>query len=231
MSVTNSNNTNYWHNDHLIKYFVSWQSSERLVPSYIECLALNGNTIKHYISWTIKCIREIKHFQTVDLTKFLMCSVYPNMGTISGTTHIQTIFSFSPGTGKHFTDNALCSPDDFVMQLIHILHLFMIIFFYKLPEGKIQSQIWRMGGGGEVREWVPLFLSNNQETPCPETYEHDRRSEVVVWWYTKQYGGPFCCKTFPVSNKHLSQSITSINQHCLVQVHLITLAFHTSVGF
>jgi hypothetical protein len=25
----------------------------------------------------------------------------------------------------------------------------------------------------------PLFLSNDQETPCPERHKHDRRSEVV----------------------------------------------------
>jgi len=46
------------------------------------------------------------HFQTLDLTKFLMCSVDLNMDTISGTTHIK-IFSFSLSIGKQFTDNAL----------------------------------------------------------------------------------------------------------------------------
>jgi len=42
-------------------------------------------------------------------------------GTISVTTHIRTIFNASPGIGKYFIGNALCSSDDSVTQLIHIL--------------------------------------------------------------------------------------------------------------
>jgi len=34
-------------------------------------------------------------------------------------------------------------------------------------------------GEREAREWVPLFLSNDQETPCPERHKHDGKSEVV----------------------------------------------------
>jgi len=30
---------------------------------------------------------------------------------------------FSPGTDKHFTGNAICSSDDSIKQLIHILNL------------------------------------------------------------------------------------------------------------
>jgi len=86
------------------------------------------------------------HFQTVDLTKFLTCSAGLNMGTVSGTTHIKTIFSFSPGTEKHFTGNALCSSDDSVTQLIHNLHFFTLnSVLYKTLQNKrkSRSQIWR----------------------------------------------------------------------------------------
>jgi len=64
------------------------------------------------------------------------------MGTNSGTTHVQTIFSFSPGTGKHFTNNALCSSDDSVTQLIHTLRYFTINnSFYKPPGEKIRMKV------------------------------------------------------------------------------------------
>jgi len=53
-------------------------------------------------------------FRTLDLKEFLMCSVDLNMGAISGTIHIQTIFSLSPGICKHFSAEALCSSDDSV---------------------------------------------------------------------------------------------------------------------
>jgi hypothetical protein len=49
--------------------------------------------MKH-ISSTMKCIRDIDNEQTPDITDFLICSVHLNMGIISGTTHIKTIFSF-----------------------------------------------------------------------------------------------------------------------------------------
>jgi hypothetical protein len=56
------------------------------------------------------------------------------MGTIGGTTHIKTIFSFWTGTGKHFIGNALCSSDDSVMQLTHILKNFTVNMFKKNKE-------------------------------------------------------------------------------------------------
>jgi len=52
------------------------------------------------------------YFQTLEFTEFLMCSVDVSMVTISCTTHMKTIFSFSSGIGKHLIDNALCSSDD-----------------------------------------------------------------------------------------------------------------------
>jgi len=103
------------------------------------------------------------HFQTLDPTKFLMCSADLNMGTISGTTRIKTIFSFWTGIGKHFIGNALCRSADSVMQLSHTFHILTISnAFHKLRQEKIQrSQIWRTRG---TREWVPVFLSNDQGT-------------------------------------------------------------------
>jgi hypothetical protein len=57
------------------------------------------------------------------------------MGTTSGKTHIQTIFSFWLGTGKHFLGKALCSSENFVMQLSQILHSFAANnVFYELSE-------------------------------------------------------------------------------------------------
>jgi hypothetical protein len=47
---------------------------------------------------------------------------------------------------------------------------------YKLPGETIwRNQIWKNMG---AREWVPLLLSNDQETPCPERHEH-KRSEMM----------------------------------------------------
>jgi hypothetical protein len=57
----------------------------------------------------LSALEKSIHFQILDLTKFLMCSVDINMGIISGTTHIKMIFNSLPATGKEFTVNALCS--------------------------------------------------------------------------------------------------------------------------
>jgi len=63
-------------------------------------------------------------FQTLDFTKFLMCSVDLNMDTVSGMTHIKMIFSFSPGVSKHFIGNPLCSSNNPVKQPNLIFSLF-----------------------------------------------------------------------------------------------------------
>jgi len=63
------------------------------------------------------------------------------MGTISGTTHIKMIFSFSPSNGKHFIGNTHCSSDNSVKQHIHVLHFFMTKnVLYNFPEEKIQRR-------------------------------------------------------------------------------------------
>jgi hypothetical protein len=43
-------------------------------------------------------LEKLTHIQTLNLTKFLMCSVDLNMGTNRGTTHIKRIFSFWAGS-------------------------------------------------------------------------------------------------------------------------------------
>jgi hypothetical protein len=54
------------------------------------------------------------------------------MGTINDMTHIKTMLSFSPGTGKNFIGNALCSSDNIIL-LIHILQFSTI---KKTPRNK-----------------------------------------------------------------------------------------------
>jgi hypothetical protein len=51
------------------------------------------------------------------------------------------------------------------------------IVFYKPPRRKNLEESNPENKGS--REWIPLFLSNNQETPCPKRYKHDGRSKVV----------------------------------------------------
>jgi hypothetical protein len=99
------------------------------------------------------------HFQTLVLTKFLMCSAISIWAPlVAGTTHIKTIFSFLTGTGSHFIGNELCSSDDSVTQLIHILHFLKINnVSLKHPGGIIQkSQIWRTNG---ARTTSDIFLA------------------------------------------------------------------------
>jgi hypothetical protein len=90
--------------------------------------------------------------------------------------HIKMIFSFLPRTDKHIAGNTLHSSDNSVMQLIQLLHFF-VTCLYKPAEERIQnSQIWLMRG---ARKWVSLFLSNDEEVPCPKRHEYSLRSEVV----------------------------------------------------
>jgi len=83
------------------------------------------------------------------------------MVTISGTTHIKTILSFSPGTGEHFIGNKLHSSDKSDVQFIHILHLFMVnsVTFKPSPEESNMENEWD-------QRMVPVVLSNDKGTPC-----------------------------------------------------------------
>jgi hypothetical protein len=100
------------------------------------CLALKGSKIKHYIPSTTQCIGKSIHFQTMDITKYLMYSADLLIwAPLVALAHIRTIFSFWTGIGKHFIGNALCSSDDSVM-LIHVLYFFMINSVLYKPLGR-----------------------------------------------------------------------------------------------
>jgi hypothetical protein len=74
------------------------------------------------------------------------------MGIISGTTHMQKIISFSPGTGKHFPGSALCSCGNSVTHFIHILQIFIIKNVFYKPPPKInpkESNVENEGAGNE----------------------------------------------------------------------------------
>jgi hypothetical protein len=120
-----------------------------------------------------------EHFQTLDLTKFLTCSLYLSRGTISETTHIKIIFNFSLGIGKHFIGKALCSSDD-----CHATHSHFHPFHYEqclIQTSRRKKNLEESNLENEgAREYVPSpFLSNDQEIPCPERYEQDALKELA----------------------------------------------------
>jgi len=126
--------------------------------------------MKHYKFSTIKCLGELDIFSDTGPHKVPYVLSRCQYGIISGTTHIKTIFSFSPDTGKRFICNALCNSDHSFTQLLRILH-FMALndVFYKPTDENIQrSQIWRTKGPGNG----PPFLSNDEGTSCPERHEY-----------------------------------------------------------
>jgi hypothetical protein len=76
------------------------------------------------------------------------------------------IFSVLSGIGKYFIGHALCNSDDSVMQLVHILHFFMINSFLFKPSEKKHPEESNLEKKG-AREWVSLFVSNSQDSPFP----------------------------------------------------------------
>jgi hypothetical protein len=62
--------------------------------------------MKFYIPSIIKCTREVETVSSTGPYE-VSCLLSRCQGTISGTTRIKTIFSFSPDTGKYFIGNAL----------------------------------------------------------------------------------------------------------------------------
>jgi len=93
----------------------------------------------------MKCIGETDTLSSTGPHKLSYMFRDLNMDTISGVTHVKMLLTVPPVTGKCFIDNAFCSTDDSVTQLIHISHFFKISsVLYKAPEEKIQrSQIYR----------------------------------------------------------------------------------------
>jgi len=91
----------------------------------------------------------------------------------------------------------------------------------------------------------PLFLSNDQETPCPEKHEHDRRSEVahhvigklfpqgrdIVLEYHMAYHPMLLQETSCLFQMLVPTRHISVNRCCLVWISLINLVLNTGVGF
>jgi len=77
-----------------------------------------------------------------------------NMGAIIGTTHIKTKSSFSPSIGKKCTANSICSSDDAVTYVIHILHFLRYAVSFKNSEKKNPNELnmekERSGNGSPV---------------------------------------------------------------------------------
>jgi hypothetical protein len=80
------------------------------------------------------------------------------MDTISGTTHIKTIFSFWTGDVRNFIGNALCISNDSVTQLIHTVYFSIIISVVSNLRNKYPVY-WNLENEG-TRYWSPLFLFN-----------------------------------------------------------------------
>jgi len=98
-----------------------------------------------------------------------------NMVIHSGTTHIKKIFTFSPGNGISLVMHAAA-------LRCHATHSHFALFMinnglYKRSEKRNPEESDLENEG--AREWVPLFLPNDQETPCPGRHEYDGRCEVM----------------------------------------------------
>jgi hypothetical protein len=141
---------------------------------YTECPGFNYNKIKNYTSATIKCFRHIDIFLNTGLHEAPYVLSRSQYGTISGTKHIKMIFIFSPRSGKNFIGKALCSSDDSIMQLIHILHFFTIkvVFFFQIPRRKIpdESDLKNEGSG------------KRSPCSCPRIRSWSRKSRKRPKW-------------------------------------------------
>jgi hypothetical protein len=143
-----------------------------------------------------------------------MCSV--DLSTAPFVTHIEMIFRFCPCTVQHFTGSAVCSSDDSITQLIHILCYFTMNRLTNPQKKNPESNLENEGAW----EWV---LSNDQGIPCPERHEHDGGSGVVLpqGHDAKQRSH---LVSFPTQR-------VSLNRCCLVRVHMIKLASNTGEAF
>jgi hypothetical protein len=68
--------------------------------------------------------------------------------------------------------------------------------FTNPPEGKNPEESNPENKG--ATQCVSLFLSNDQETPCPERHEHDWRSEVVCHLTGKLFPHEHVAKQYSV---------------------------------
>jgi hypothetical protein len=63
-------------------------------------------------------------------------------------------------------------------QLKHRDNFTFTFFFTKTPEEKSPDELNMVNG--RAREWAPLFLFNNQGSPCTERHEHEGKSVMVL---------------------------------------------------
>jgi hypothetical protein len=186
---------------------------------------LNGNKIKHYISWAIKCNRKIDTFSN------------------TGPYKAPYVLSRSPyeHTSRRLADisfHSLGSSDDSVSQLSHILHLLTVnsVLYNTLPLPQIQR-----GRGQGMSSTLPIQRSG---ISCPERHEHDGSREVVhhvtgkcptLSHYRHCPGTPYGVTVHVIAKYFLSLSDAylnaSVNWCYLVRVHLIKLALIMGVGF
>jgi hypothetical protein len=55
-----------------------------------------------------------------------------------------------------------------------------------------------------AREWIPIFISNDQETPCPERQEHEGTSGVVHRLTGKEFPHEHEANQFSIIGKVVS---------------------------
>jgi hypothetical protein len=116
---------------------------------------------------TIKCIAEMDTFSNSGPHKVPYVLSRSQYGTFSGKTHIKTIFSFWTGTGSVSLVTHSAALRSHILQLFHDKQ-----YSWKPPEGEVQRS-----ENEEDREWVPFFLSNDQET----VQKHSNATGAVRW--------------------------------------------------
>jgi hypothetical protein len=143
----------------------------------------------------------------LNVTKFLMCSVHLNVVTTSGTTHIKTLFSFSPGTGRHFTGNALCNSADCYANHSHSALLRDKQSHVQTLDEKsrgVKSEERGSQGMGPYSTIRKFSVQKGTNT----TGEVGRSSNIVLGHRTAWQ--PCCRKTLPVSSRRLSRRVIGL---------------------
>jgi hypothetical protein len=144
--------------------------------------------MKHASS-IIKCIWKIDTFSNIGAHEVSYVLSDLNTATFSGTTHIKTIFNFSPGTDEHFNGNTLCNSNDSPTQLIHIFHLLAMSSTNSQKENPYEKQNY-------------LF--------CLPWRTYDK------WWHLTGYDGKHCFASCPCGDSFpVRRCITSLLPSCL----------------
>jgi hypothetical protein len=82
-----------------------------------------------------------------------------------------------PGIGKYFIGSALCNSENSVNLFTFCTFCDKLCLLQTSRRKNVEELNLENERGGQVMD--PLFLSNDQEIPCPERHECDRRSEMV----------------------------------------------------